>query len=30
MQVIVPGEPERYALRLVAYAPNGARLGILP
>ncbi|MEV1167332.1 fibronectin type III domain-containing protein [Nonomuraea sp. NPDC049784] len=30
MQVIVPGRAERYALRLVAYAPNGARLGTLP
>ncbi len=30
MQVIVPGRAEQYALRLVAYAPNGARLGTLP
>ncbi|MFG1709249.1 hypothetical protein ACFLIM_39265 [Nonomuraea sp. M3C6] len=30
MQVIVPGEPMRYGLRLVAYAPNGPRLGLLP
>ncbi|TMR91456.1 fibronectin type III domain-containing protein [Nonomuraea basaltis] len=29
MQVIVPGEPMRYGLRLVAYAPNGPRLGVL-
>ncbi|MEU1883440.1 fibronectin type III domain-containing protein [Streptosporangium sp. NPDC020072] len=30
MQVIIPGGPQRYALRLVAYAPHGARLGLLP
>jgi hypothetical protein len=29
MRVIIPGEPMRYGLRLVAYAPNGPRLGIL-
>ncbi|MET7334381.1 hypothetical protein [Nonomuraea sp. NPDC005650] len=29
MQVIIPGEPMRYGLRLVVYAPNGARLGVL-
>ncbi|WP_214317033.1 hypothetical protein [Nonomuraea sediminis] len=30
MQVIVPGKPTPFALRLVAYAPNGPRLGVLP
>ncbi|WP_327588468.1 hypothetical protein OHA25_16625 [Nonomuraea sp. NBC_00507] len=30
MQVIIPGTPEPYALRLVAHAPNDARLGTLP
>lgn len=30
MQLIVPGGPQRLALRLVAYEPNGARLGVLP
>ncbi|MEV0236866.1 fibronectin type III domain-containing protein [Nonomuraea sp. NPDC050786] len=30
MQVITPGPAERYALRLVAHAPNGDRLGVLP
>ncbi|MEU6789884.1 fibronectin type III domain-containing protein [Nonomuraea angiospora] len=30
MQVIVPGQAERYAVRLVAYSPNGPRLGTLP
>ncbi|MEU7911304.1 fibronectin type III domain-containing protein [Microbispora bryophytorum] len=30
MQVIVPGKPAKLALRLVAYAPNGPRLGVLP
>lgn len=30
MQVITTGQPEPYALRLVAHAPNGARLGTLP
>lgn len=30
MQVIIPGETARLALRLVAYAPNGPRLGVLP
>ncbi|MEU4511790.1 hypothetical protein AB0G05_20040 [Nonomuraea wenchangensis] len=29
MRVIIPGEPMRYGLRLVAYVPNGARLGVL-
>ena len=28
--MIVPGEPAKFALRLVAYAPNGPRLGVLP
>ncbi|MDF5756669.1 fibronectin type III domain-containing protein [Spongiactinospora sp. TRM90649] len=28
-QVIIPGEPMRYGLRLAAYEPNGARLGVL-
>ncbi|MFI7126998.1 hypothetical protein ACIBQ1_14990 [Nonomuraea sp. NPDC050153] len=28
MQVITPGEPLRYGLRLIAYQPNGARLGV--
>ncbi|MEW1838561.1 fibronectin type III domain-containing protein [Nonomuraea angiospora] len=30
MQVITSGTPEPYALRLVAHAPNGGRLGVLP
>ncbi|SDL72987.1 hypothetical protein SAMN05421874_12818 [Nonomuraea maritima] len=30
MQVIVPGDPQRFALRLVAYEPGGDRLGTLP
>ncbi|MEV1168627.1 hypothetical protein AB0J09_09370, partial [Nonomuraea sp. NPDC049784] len=30
MQVIVPGKPAKFALRLVTYAPNGPRLGVLP
>ncbi|MGR6915432.1 hypothetical protein ACU635_14400 [[Actinomadura] parvosata] len=30
MQVIIPGQAERYALRLVAHSPNGPRLGTLP
>ncbi|MFD0659777.1 fibronectin type III domain-containing protein [Thermocatellispora tengchongensis] len=30
VQVIVPGRPAKFALRLVAYAPNGPRLGVLP
>ncbi|MGI5292639.1 hypothetical protein ACQEVF_58860 [Nonomuraea polychroma] len=30
MQVIVPGKPAKFALRLVAYAPNGGRLAVLP
>ncbi|MFI6485142.1 hypothetical protein ACIBH1_45040, partial [Nonomuraea sp. NPDC050663] len=30
MQVIIPPDRPRYGLRLVAYAPNGARLGLLP
>ncbi|MEV4806750.1 fibronectin type III domain-containing protein [Nonomuraea sp. NPDC049421] len=30
MQVIAPGQRQKYALRLVAYAPNGDRLGALP
>ncbi|MCF6467410.1 hypothetical protein FAF44_03135 [Nonomuraea sp. MG754425] len=30
VQVITPGTPEPYALRLVAHAPNGSRLGTLP
>ncbi|MGP3919251.1 hypothetical protein [Nonomuraea sp. 10N515B] len=29
MQVIIPGEPMRYGLRLIAYAPIGPRLGVL-
>ncbi|MFD9950494.1 hypothetical protein [Nonomuraea sp. NPDC059022] len=29
MQVIIPGEQLRYGIRLVAHAPNGARLGLL-
>ncbi|MEU5863482.1 hypothetical protein ABZ815_20095 [Nonomuraea sp. NPDC047529] len=29
MQVITPGEPMRFGLRLVAYQPNGPRLGVL-
>ncbi|TMR97524.1 hypothetical protein [Nonomuraea basaltis] len=28
-QVIIPGKPDIYGLRLVAYQPNGARLGVL-
>ncbi|MER6171371.1 fibronectin type III domain-containing protein [Streptosporangium sp. NPDC001681] len=28
--MIIPGEPVRYGLRLVVYAPNGPRLGVLP
>ncbi|MEV0379817.1 hypothetical protein [Nonomuraea sp. NPDC050643] len=30
MQVIIPGEAAKFALRLAAYAPNGGRLGVLP
>ncbi|TMR90381.1 fibronectin type III domain-containing protein [Nonomuraea basaltis] len=30
VQVIIPGKPTRFALRLVAYAPNGGRLAVLP
>jgi hypothetical protein len=30
VQVIIPGQPQRYALRLAAYEPNGDRLGVLP
>ncbi|GAA4083080.1 hypothetical protein [Nonomuraea soli] len=30
MQVIIPSDRPRYGLRMVAYAPNGARLGLLP
>ncbi|WP_433355650.1 hypothetical protein ACQP25_17315 [Microtetraspora malaysiensis] len=30
MQVIIPGKPAKFALRLAAYAPNGPRLGVLP
>jgi hypothetical protein len=30
MQVIVPGKTAKFALRLVAHAPNGDRLGVLP
>ncbi|MFI6886746.1 hypothetical protein [Streptosporangium canum] len=30
MQMIIPGEPVRYGLRLAVYAPNGPRLGVLP
>ncbi|MEV4016863.1 hypothetical protein AB0J35_40855 [Nonomuraea angiospora] len=30
MQVITSGQPEPYALRLAAYAPNNERLGVLP
>ncbi|WP_162795819.1 fibronectin type III domain-containing protein [Nonomuraea lactucae] len=30
MQVIIPGTPAPYGLRLVAYAPNGGRRGTLP
>ncbi|UBU16685.1 phage tail protein [Nonomuraea gerenzanensis] len=30
MQVIIPGEPTKFALRLVAYEPNRDRLGVLP
>ncbi|MFD8529403.1 hypothetical protein ACFV0L_18485 [Streptosporangium canum] len=30
MQVIIPGDLGKFALRLVAYAPNGPRLGVLP
>ncbi|MEV1003395.1 hypothetical protein [Nonomuraea sp. NPDC050202] len=30
MQVITPGTADPYALRLAAYAPNGARFGTLP
>jgi hypothetical protein len=30
VQVIVPGQRQRYALRLVTYKPNGDRLGVLP
>ncbi len=29
MELIIPGDPQVYALRLVAYAPNGNRLGLL-
>lgn len=28
--MIVPGKPDKFALRLVAYSPNGDRLGLLP
>ncbi|MFC7582422.1 hypothetical protein ACFQYP_00430 [Nonomuraea antimicrobica] len=27
---MIPGQAERYALRLIAYSPNGPRLGNLP
>ncbi len=30
MQIITPGGPQRYALRLAVYTPNGPRLGVLP
>ncbi|WP_188197209.1 fibronectin type III domain-containing protein [Nonomuraea sp. SYSU D8015] len=30
MQVITPGTAEPYDLRLIAYAPNSGRLGVLP
>ncbi|AQZ62741.1 unnamed protein product [[Actinomadura] parvosata subsp. kistnae] len=29
MQIIIPSEPMRYGLRLIAYQPNGPRLGLL-
>ncbi|MFC7108071.1 hypothetical protein ACFQQB_51320 [Nonomuraea rubra] len=30
VQVIIPGKPAKFALRLVAHEPNGDRLGVLP
>ncbi|WP_433235557.1 hypothetical protein ACQPYK_25550 [Streptosporangium sp. CA-135522] len=28
--IIIPGTPQRYGLRLVVHSPNGPRLGVLP
>lgn len=28
--IVIPGTPQRYGLRLVVYSPNGPRLGVLP